>query len=333
MRIIGSKTKFHADKCCVSNWAFKFVVYVLLYPTYDIVTTYVHDRMEHGGETVIAEEVLGPGQAASAYDVLVGSSNEEVQPQSGDYSEGLLQGYPSDTTPAQPPLVPLLHVPFPAVTNVNVQNAPGVVGYSEGLNHAYTTSLTLAQPVPTLPHHHHHHDPPEPTLSPQNIQVQPEDVEYWKGFPQVYPPNASSPQPAPAQDVLTFPTWPEQNINTQAQTEPYSEGLSQTHKRNSTHPAPPFPAPLYPPHQHLAFPSWPEQNVQVQQSEGYQDGALRPPASYTLTIPSMYHGPHCQDDTMLQNHVLSMGYPYEGQVRKTWVSGTLVRDKKLIFKN
>ncbi|XP_075868248.1 uncharacterized protein LOC142877466 isoform X2 [Nelusetta ayraudi] len=207
-----------------------------------MVTTDMLDRMEHVGETVIAEEVVDPGQTASAHDASVGSTNAEVQPQSGDYSEGFLQGYPTDTNPAQPaPLLPLLHVAFPAMTNQNLQNPPEVVGYSEGLHQAYTTTLTLAQPAPALPHHHH--DPPEPTLSPRNIQVQAEDVEYWKSLPQVYPCN----------------------------------------------------------------------NVQVQQSDGYWDGALRPPVPYTLTIPSTYHGLQCQDGAMLQSQVLSAGYAYDGQ--------------------
>lgn len=297
-----------------------------------MVTTDMLDRMEHVGETVIAEEVVDPGQTASAHDASVGSTNAEVQPQSGDYSEGFLQGYPTDTNPAQPaPLLPLLHVAFPTMTNQNLQNPPEVVGYSEGLHQAYTTTLTLAQPAPALPHHHH--DPPEPTLSPRNIQVQAEDVEYWKSLPQVYPCNASNSQPAPAHDLSAFPMWPEQNMNTQAQTEGYSEGLPQAYKSNSTHPAPPFPAPLNPPHQHPAFSSWSEQNVQVQQSDGYWDGALRPPVPYTLTIPSTYHGLQCQDGAMLQSQVLSAGYAYDGQVKITWASDIFVSDKNWIFKS
>lgn len=269
-----------------------------------MVTTDGLDRMEHVGETVI-----------SVHDALVVSTDAEVQPQSGDDSESLLHGYPTDTSPAQPaPPLPVLHVAFSAMTNQNIQNLPEVVGYSEGLHQAYPTTLTPAQPVlPALPHHH---DPPEPTLSPQNIQVQPEDVEYWKGLPQVYPCNVSNSQPAPARDLSAFPTWPEQNMNPKAQTEGYSEGLPQAYKSNSTHPASPFPASLNPPHQCQAFPSWSEQNVQVQQSDEYWDGALRPPVPYTLTIPSTYNGLQCQDSAMLQNHVLSVGYAYEGQVRK-----------------
>lgn len=285
--------------------------------SYDMVTTDVLERMEHVGETVIAEKVAEPGRTASAHDALVGSANAEVQPQGGDSSEGHLQGYPNDTNPAQPaPLLPFLQVAFPTMTNQNIQTPLEGVVYSEALPHAYTTNIALEQPASVLPHPHR--NPAETTLSPRNIQVQPEDVEYWKGLPQVYSCNGSNPEPAPAHNLLAFPTWPVQNMNSQAQTEGYSEGLSQAYKNNSTHPAPAFPAPLQPPHQHQAFPSWPEQqHVQVQQSDRYWDGALRPPAPYSLTISSTYHGLQCQDGAMLQNHVLSAGYAYERQVRNT----------------
>lgn len=280
-----------------------------------MVTTAVLDRMEHVGETVIAEEVVEPGQTASAHHALVASANAEVQPQGGDCSEGFPQGYPKGTNPAQPaPLLPFLHVAFPTMTNQNIQTPLDGAVYSEGLPHGYTTNITLlAQPAPVLPRHHH--DPSESTLSPRNIPVQPE--EYWKGLPQVYPCNGSNSEPAPAHNLLTFPTWPVQSMNSQAQTEGYSEGLPQAYKDNSTHPAPAFPAPLPSIHQHQAFPSWPEQqHVLVQQSDGYWDGVLRQPAPYSLTISSTYHGLQRQDGAVLQSHVLSAGYAYERQVRK-----------------
>lgn len=263
-----------------------------------MVTTDVLDRMEHVGETIVADEVVEPGQTAIDHDALVGSAKADVQPDSEDRSEGLLQGYPTHTIPTAT-LLPFLHVAFPNVTNQNNQTSLEGVVYSEGLPHAHTTNVTLAQPAPGLPHHHHH-DPTESILSPQNIQVEPEDVEYWKGLAQVYPWNASNSEPAPALSLQTFPTWPVPNMNPQAQTE------ALTH-----------PAPLHPLHQHQAYPSWPEQpNVPVKPLDRYWDGASTPPAPYSLTISSTYHGLQCQDGAMLQSHVLSAGYAYERQVRK-----------------
>lgn len=279
---------------------------------YDMVSADVLDRMEPVGVTVIAEEVLDPGQTASARDALLGSTNADAQPQSGDYLEDVLQGYQTDTNPAQPaPLLPLLHVAFPTMTSHSVQNPPEVLGYSEGLPHAYTANAAaLAQPAPALSHHHH--DPPESTLSLQNIHVQPEAVEYWTGLPQAYPCNASNSQPAHAYDLSAFPAWPQQNIIAQGHTQDCSDGPPQVYNSNLTHPAA-----LYPPQPHPALPSWPEQNIQAQQSEGYWDGAFRPPVPYALTIPSMYHAAQCQDSGILQsNHQPSAVYAYEGQVRR-----------------
>lgn len=292
--------------CCVIDWTVEYE-HCLLYMVYDMITTDVLNRMEHVGESVIAQEVVNPGRTAFAHDALVESANVEVQPQSGDCSDGLLQDYPTDTNPSQPaPLLPFPHVAFPAMTNQNIQTPLEGVVYSEGLPQAYTSNISLAQPTAVLPHHH---NLPESTLSPHNIQVQPEDVQYWKNLSQY----CEQPAPAPAHSLSTFPQWPEPNVNSQAQTEGYLEGLPQAYKDNSTHPAPPLL-----PHEHQAFPSWPEQqNVQVQQSDRYWDGALRPPLPYSLTISSMYHGLQCQDGAMLQSRVLSAGYAYETQVRKT----------------
>lgn len=272
-----------------------------------MVTTDVLNRMEHIGETVIAEEVVNPAQTASVQ-AMVESANVAVQLQSGNCSDGLLEN-PTDPNPSQlASMLPFLHGAFPAMTNQTIQTPLEGIVYSEDLPHASTTNVTLAQSTAVLPHH----NLPESTLSLHNIQVLPEDVEYWKNLSQFYPCNASN--SAPAHNLSTFTQWPEPNMNSQAQTKGFSEGLPHTYKNNSTNPAPPFP-----PNQQQAFPSWPEQhNFQVQQSDRYWDGALRSHPPYSLTISSMYQGIQSQDGAMLQSHVLSAGYACERQVRKMY---------------